>query len=92
MPLIAWLKPSRSKASDYQNVQLDQSEVTGPYARLGHGAVQLLVPEAFDLEGFSQAINGMLVEGGLVYRTNTQVMKSLDEGTKVAEAKEPDAE
>jgi hypothetical protein len=51
-----------------------------------------LVPEAFDLEGFSQAINGMLVEGGLVYRTNTQVMKSLDEGTKVAETKEPDAE
>jgi len=81
-----------SKRTDYQNVQLDQSEVTGPYARLGHGAVQLLVPEAFDLEGFSQAINGMLVEGGLVYRTNTQVLKSLDEGTKVAETKEPDAE
>jgi hypothetical protein len=67
----------------YPSVQLDQKDVTGAHARLGSGAVELLIPEEFGLADFCKHVDAMLVTDGLQFFPDGMVRKSLSATSSV---------
>lgn len=75
---------SKTKEEDrYPSVKLDQKDVTGAHARLGSGAVELLIPEEFGMVDFCNQVDDMLVIDGIQYFTDTMVRESLSTTSSV---------
>jgi exodeoxyribonuclease V gamma subunit len=84
---------STTKAEDrYPSVQLDQKDVTGAHARLGSGAVELLIPEEFSMIDFCKQVDDMLVTDGLQYLPDKMVRKSLSAPSSVDSENESENE